>query len=62
VSWGNAHLYASGLGAFIAQATEAGDLQRVALGVAVMAIFVVGLNQLLWRPLYGFAERRLRID
>lgn len=62
VSWGNEHLYASGLGAFIAQATEAGDMQRVALGVAVMAIFVVGFNQLLWRPLYGFAERRLRID
>ncbi|TNF80021.1 ABC transporter permease subunit [Pseudomonas sp. ICMP22404] len=62
VSWGNEHLYASGLGAFIAQATEAGDMQRVALGVSVMAIFVVGFNQLLWRPLYGFAERRLRID
>ncbi|CDF93523.1 Putative ABC transporter, permease protein [Pseudomonas sp. SHC52] len=61
MSWGNEHLYASGLGAFIAQATEAGDMQRVALGVAVMAIFVVGFNQLLWRPLYGFAERRLRI-
>ncbi|WP_027913192.1 ABC transporter permease subunit [Pseudomonas sp. URIL14HWK12:I7] len=62
VSWGDHHLYASGLGAFIAQATTAGDLQRVALGVVVMSIFVVGFNRLLWRPLYGFAERRLRID
>ncbi|AHL33531.1 sulfonate ABC transporter permease [Pseudomonas brassicacearum] len=62
VSWGDDHLYASGLGAFIAQATTAGDLQRVALGVTVMAIFVVGFNRLLWRPLYGFAERRLRIE
>ncbi|MDR6959611.1 NitT/TauT family transport system permease protein [Pseudomonas brassicacearum] len=62
VSWGNDHLYASGLGAFIAQATTAGDLQRVALGVTVMSIFVVGFNRLLWRPLYGFAERRLRIE
>nr|WP_256573751.1 MULTISPECIES: ABC transporter permease subunit [Pseudomonas] len=62
VSWGNQHLYASGLGAFIAQATTAGDLHRVALGVVVMSIFVVGFNRLLWRPLYGFAERRLRID
>ncbi|MFL7961512.1 ABC transporter permease [Pseudomonas kielensis] len=62
VSWGDQHLYASGLGAFIAQATMAGDLHRVALGVVVMSIFVVGFNRLLWRPLYGFAERRLRID
>ncbi|MBT2341623.1 MULTISPECIES: ABC transporter permease [Pseudomonas] len=62
VSWGDEHLYASGLGSFIARATSAGDLQRVALGVAVMAIFVVGFNRLLWRPLYGYAERRLRID
>ena len=62
VSWGNEHLYACGLGPYIAQATAAGDLQRVALGVSVMSIFVVGFNRLLWRPLYGFAERRLRID
>ncbi|WP_083455123.1 ABC transporter permease subunit [Pseudomonas sp. Q12-87] len=62
VSWGNDHLYASGLGSYIAQATSAGDLQRVALGVSVMSIFVVGFNRLLWRPLYRFAERRLRID
>lgn len=62
VSWGDEHLHASGLGSFIAQATSVGDFQRVALGVAVMSIFVVGFNRLLWRPLYGFAERRLRID
>lgn len=62
VSWGDQHVYAYGLGSFIAQATSAGDFQRVALGVSVMALFVVGFNRLLWRPLYGFAERRLRID
>ncbi|MDO7896026.1 ABC transporter permease [Pseudomonas citrulli] len=62
VSWGDTHLYASGLGAFIAHATTAGDFQRVALGVSVMAMFVVGFNRLLWRPLYDYAERRLRID
>ncbi|WP_122666235.1 ABC transporter permease [Pseudomonas viridiflava] len=62
VSWGDDHLYASGLGSFIAQATAAGDFQRVALGIVVMSAFVVGFNSLLWRPLYRFAERRLRID
>jgi NitT/TauT family transport system permease protein len=62
VSWGHTHLEARGLGAFIAKATEAGDLPRVGLGVAVMSVFVIALNRTLWRPLYGFAERRLRLD
>ena len=47
-----------GLGAYIADATAAGDFPRVALGIAVMSVFVVALNRTLWRPLYGFAERR----
>ncbi|MBS0296063.1 MAG: ABC transporter permease subunit [Proteobacteria bacterium] len=62
VSWGQTHLEARGLGAFIAKATAAGDLPRVGLGVAVMSLFVIILNRALWRPLYGFAERRLRLD
>jgi len=60
VSWGNERLEASGLGAFIAKATAAGDYPRVALGIAVMSLFVIAFNRLLWRPLYAFAERRLR--
>jgi NitT/TauT family transport system permease protein len=62
VSWGKTHLEAHGLGSFIADATAKGDLPRVALGVAVMSLFVVILNRVLWRPMYGFAERRLRLD
>ena len=62
VSWGNTRLEAHGLGAFIAKATTAGDLPRVGLGVAVMSLFVIALNRSLWRPLYGVAERRLRLD
>ena len=62
VSWGNRHLEAVGLGSFIAKATAAGDYPRVALGVAVMSVFVIAFNRTLWRPLYRFAERRLRLD
>ena len=61
-SWGDTKLEAAGLGAFIATATEAGDYPHVVLGVAVMAIFVVTINRLLWRPLYRLATRRYRID
>lgn len=60
-SWGETHLTASGLGAYIAKATEAGDFPRVVLGIAVMCILVTLFNRLLWRPLYAFGERRLRL-
>jgi NitT/TauT family transport system permease protein len=61
-SWGDTKLEAAGLGSFIARATDAGDYPRVVLGIAVMSIFVVSINRLLWRPLYQLAERRFRLD
>ena len=60
-SWGDTHLTATGLGAYIAQATEAGDFARVVLGIAIMCALVTLFNRLLWRPLYAFGERRLRL-
>jgi NitT/TauT family transport system permease protein len=62
VSWGNRHLEASGLGSYIAAATTAGDFPRVALGIGVMSLFVLGFNRLVWRPLYTYAERHLRLS
>jgi NitT/TauT family transport system permease protein len=60
-SWGDTHLTATGLGAYIATATEAGDFPRVVLGIAVMCILVTLFNRLFWRRLYAFGERRLRL-
>jgi NitT/TauT family transport system permease protein len=60
-SWGDTHLTATGLGAYIANATEAGDFPRVILGIVIMCILVTVFNRLLWRPLYAFGERRLRL-
>ncbi|KJC42856.1 sulfonate ABC transporter permease [Bradyrhizobium sp. LTSP849] len=60
-SWGDTHLSATGLGAYIASATEAGDFPRVVLGIATMCILVTLFNRLVWRPLYAFGERRLRL-
>jgi NitT/TauT family transport system permease protein len=62
VSWGNTRLEAFGLGSYIAKATEAGDFPRVILGIAVMSLFVTLFNRILWRPLYVFAERRMRLN
>ncbi len=60
-SWGDKSLTATGLGSYIAAATADGDFPRVVLGIVVMSLFVTLTNRLVWRPLYGFAERRLRI-
>jgi NitT/TauT family transport system permease protein len=61
-SWGDTHLKAAGLGAYIADATEKGDSPRVVLGIVVMSVFVVAVNRILWRPLYRLAERRFRLN
>jgi NitT/TauT family transport system permease protein len=57
-SWGRHNLHAQGLGAYIAQATAAGNTPRVVLGVVVMSGFVIVFNRILWRPLYAYATRR----
>jgi len=62
VKWGDVTIAAHGIGAYISEATVAGDYPRIVLGVGVMAIFVILFNRLLWRPLFGLAERRLRLD
>jgi NitT/TauT family transport system permease protein len=61
-SWGDTHLKAAGLGAYIAEATEKGDHPRVVLGIVVMSVFVVAFNRSVWRPLYRLAERRFRLS
>jgi NitT/TauT family transport system permease protein len=62
VRWGHTTLEARGLGAFIQDATTAGNFPRVALGVTIMAVFVITLNRTLWRPLYAHAEKNLRLN
>ncbi len=62
VKWGNDTVSAHGIGAYIAKATADGDYPKIVLGVAIMSIFVIMFNRLLWRPLYDLAERRLRLD
>jgi len=61
-NWGNEKLTAHGLGAYIANATGAGDFQRSVLGTVVLSLFVVTLNRVFWRPLYARAERKFRIS
>jgi NitT/TauT family transport system permease protein len=53
-------LSASGLGSFIAQNTA--DLPALLAGLLVMALYVTGLNALLWRRLYKLAGTRFALS
>ena len=61
VSWGDRTLVATGLGSYIAEMTSKGDFPRIALGIVVMSLFVVGFNRLLWNRLYDIAQERTRL-
>jgi NitT/TauT family transport system permease protein len=46
-----------GLGAYLSEASRAGDVSAIAYGVAALVLVIVGLDQLLWRPLLAWADR-----
>ncbi|QCP48632.1 ABC transporter permease subunit [Trinickia violacea] len=62
VQWGDTKVQAHGLGAYIAQTTAAGDFPKIILGIAVMSLFVTLFNRMLWRPMFRYAESKLRLD
>jgi NitT/TauT family transport system permease protein len=59
--WGKEHLEAAGIGAYISHATDAGDFRRTVVGIVVMALFVVVINRVFWKPLFRRAERKFRM-
>lgn len=62
VTWGGHTLTASGVGAYIAEQTASGNQPKLVLGIAVMIIYVLLMNRLLWARLYRVAEERLVED
>ena len=58
VTYGKTTLVATGLGAYIAKATQTGNFPEILVGVAVMSVFVVAFNRLFWRRLYMIAQTR----
>jgi NitT/TauT family transport system permease protein len=64
-TWGDKTLKATGLGAFISEVSsqEGGNgIPALIVGTAIMALFVVVINKLVWRRLYSYAEHRFHLD
>jgi NitT/TauT family transport system permease protein len=57
----NQTLQTTGLGAVISAATDRGQFQILLLATIVMAMMVVTINRLVWRPLYRLAETRYKL-
>ena len=51
-----------GLGAQISAATDHGQFQLLLLSTIVMALMVVTINRLVWRPLFRLSETRYKLD
>ena len=54
----NNHKFAlPGIGAYVAAASDEGNLTKVLLAIAVMIVVILSVNALFWRPLTAWAER-----
>ena len=62
VSWGDTTLKATGLGEYIQANTLAGDFPKIALGTAMMCLYVLFFNHIIWRPLYRRAQERFKLN
>lgn len=62
VNWGDETFHSLGLGSYITEYTSVGDFPRIALGIAVMSIYVILINRLVWQKLYDFAEDRFQMS
>ncbi len=51
-----------GLGAQISHATDTGSFQILLTATIIMALIVVTINRLVWRPLSRLAETKYRVD
>jgi NitT/TauT family transport system permease protein len=51
-----------GLGAIISHATDSGNFRVLLAATVVMAVLVVTMNRLLWRPLYTLACTRFKLE
>lgn len=58
VQFGGTTLTADGLGATISVATAVGHFSMLAACILVMCVAVVGVNRIVWQPLYHLAEER----
>ncbi|MGI4776070.1 MAG: ABC transporter permease [Janthinobacterium lividum] len=61
VTFGNTKIVAHGLGSYIAETTIAADFHKIALGVGVMALYVILFNKFFWQPLSDYINKKFKL-
>src|SRR5215470_6383465 len=54
---GNKDFRLPGLGAYLSEAANAGDVSAITWGLCTLLFMIVALDQLLWRPLLAWSDR-----
>ena len=54
---GDRHFRLPGLGSFLAEAADTGDIVAIAWGLAVMIGIIIAIDFLVWRPLIAWVEK-----
>jgi NitT/TauT family transport system permease protein len=62
VKWGDNTIISLGLGSYINENATIGDFPRLALGIAIMCVYVILFNKLIWRNLYQLASSRFNFN
>jgi NitT/TauT family transport system permease protein len=52
----------TGLGAIMSQASDSGNYRLLLAATLMMAVMVVTINRLVWRPLYTLASARFKLE
>jgi NitT/TauT family transport system permease protein len=55
--WGTTTLEATGIGAYVTNASNDGDTSRIILGILVMLIYIEFFNRIFWRPLFKYTDK-----
>jgi NitT/TauT family transport system permease protein len=61
INFGGKTIVAKGIGSYITECTINSEFNKIALGIGMMALFVVCSNRLFWRPLYQYCIKRFQI-
>lgn len=60
--FGGQTISTAGLGAVISQASDSGNFRLLLAATILMAAVVVTVNRTIWRPMYGLAETRFKLE
>jgi len=55
--WGTTKLEATGIGAYVTQASNEGEMSKIILGILVMLLYIEVFNRFFWRPLFHYTDK-----